>query len=96
VLLEINVNKVKKREFEMSQGLLTAIAKTTYGAAMLERNAAVAKLEAIIQFLSKRFKTPSTKLQKKIKEVDDIEQLDELVGFAATCVSLDEFATAFN
>jgi hypothetical protein len=46
--------------------------------------------------LSKRFKTPSAKLQKQIKKVNDIDKLDELVGFAATCVSLDEFATAFN
>jgi hypothetical protein len=91
-------------EIEMGSALMEFIEKSPHAVPMLKRNAAAAKAEAqveaktrdIILFLSKRFKTPSAKLQKQIKKVNDIDKLDELVGFAATCVSLDEFATAFN
>jgi hypothetical protein len=80
----------------MGSALMEFIEKSPYAVPMLERRDAAPKAEAIILFLSKRFKTPSAKLQKQIKKVNDIDKLDELVGFAATCVSLDEFATAFN
>jgi hypothetical protein len=46
--------------------------------------------------LTRRLGNPSAKLQKQIREVKDINELDELIDFAITCVSLGEFATAFN
>jgi predicted transposase YdaD len=52
--------------------------------------------KAIIRILTRRIGKPSTKLQKQIEGVNNIDQLDELIDFALTCVSLDEFATAFN
>jgi hypothetical protein len=46
--------------------------------------------------LAARFETPPKKLQNQIKSVKNIEKLDELIKFAGTCVSIGEFATAFN
>jgi hypothetical protein len=46
--------------------------------------------------LTARFEKPSAKLQKQIMSVKDIDKLDELTDFALSCVSLGEFATAFN
>ncbi|MDR2346613.1 MAG: hypothetical protein LBE18_11145, partial [Planctomycetaceae bacterium] len=54
------------------------------------------KAEDIIRILTRRIEKPSAKLQKRIREVKDINELDELIDFAITCVSLGEFATAFN
>ncbi|MDR1483293.1 MAG: hypothetical protein LBT09_00565 [Planctomycetaceae bacterium] len=54
------------------------------------------KVEDIIRILIRRFKTPSKKLQKQLKDVKDVDKLNELVDFAMTCVSINEFATAFN
>jgi hypothetical protein len=100
VLLEINVNKVKKGEIEMGSALMEFIEKSPHAVPMFQRRDAAAKTEAkaeaIILILSERFKTPSARLQKQIKKVNDIEKLDELIRFSATCVSLDEFTTAFN
>jgi hypothetical protein len=56
----------------------------------------VAKSDAIIRVLTKRLETPPKKLQDKIRKVRSIEKLDELIEFAATCVSIGEFATALN
>ncbi|MDR2761762.1 MAG: DUF4351 domain-containing protein [Planctomycetaceae bacterium] len=55
-----------------------------------------ARAEDIIRFLTRRFQEPPKKLQRQIMSVHDLEQLDELIDFAATCVSIGEFATAFN
>ncbi|MDR1924684.1 MAG: hypothetical protein LBQ66_09935, partial [Planctomycetaceae bacterium] len=55
-----------------------------------------AKAEEIISILSHRLKSPSKNLRQKIKQVSDIDKLNELAEFAWTCVSVDEFATAFN
>ncbi|MDR2345647.1 MAG: DUF4351 domain-containing protein, partial [Planctomycetaceae bacterium] len=54
------------------------------------------KAEGIIRILTRRLGNPSAKLQKQIRDVKDINELDELFDFAITCVSLGEFATAFN
>jgi hypothetical protein len=54
------------------------------------------KADDIIRILTRRIDKPSARLQKKIMEVYDLNQLDELIDFSLTCVSLDEFATAFN
>jgi flagellar biosynthesis/type III secretory pathway protein FliH len=54
------------------------------------------KAEDIIRILTRRLEKPSATLQKQIREVKDINELDELIDFAITCVSLGEFATAFN
>jgi predicted transposase YdaD len=54
------------------------------------------KAEVIIRILSRRLKTPPKSLQKKINSIRNIAQLDELVDFALTCISLDEFATALK
>jgi hypothetical protein len=96
VLLEINVNKIRKGEIKMSQALLEEIEKTPYGAEMLNKRVTAAKIGAIIRVLARRFGTPSAKLQKQINGVNDVDKLDELIDFAVTCVSFDEFATAFN
>ncbi|MDR2172180.1 MAG: DUF4351 domain-containing protein, partial [Planctomycetaceae bacterium] len=55
------------------------------------------KAENIIRILTRRFdKSPSMRLQRQIMSVKDINKLDELCDFAFDCVSLGEFATAFN
>jgi hypothetical protein len=54
------------------------------------------KANAIINVLAARLETPPKKLQNQIKSVKNIEKLDELIKFAGTCVSIGEFATAFN
>ncbi|MDR0608644.1 MAG: Rpn family recombination-promoting nuclease/putative transposase [Planctomycetaceae bacterium] len=54
------------------------------------------KAEIIIRILSRRLKSPSKSLQKKINSIQNIAKLDELADFALTCVSLDEFATALK
>jgi hypothetical protein len=96
VLLEINVNKIRKGEIKMSQALLEEIEKTPYGAEMLKKRVTAAKASDITRVLTRRLGTPSAKLQKQINGVNDVDRLDELIDFAATCVSLDEFATTFN
>jgi hypothetical protein len=100
VLLEINVNKIRKGEIKMSQALLEEIEKNPYGAEMLNKRKVEGKTEGkaeyIIRVLTRRLGTPPAKLQNQINEVKNVEQLDELFDFATTCVSLDEFATAFN
>ncbi|MDR2345020.1 MAG: hypothetical protein LBE18_03050, partial [Planctomycetaceae bacterium] len=62
----------------------------------IAKGIAKGKAEDIIRFLTKRLGNPSVKLQKQIRDVKDINELDELFDFAITCVSLGEFATAFN
>ncbi|MDR0610814.1 MAG: Rpn family recombination-promoting nuclease/putative transposase [Planctomycetaceae bacterium] len=52
--------------------------------------------KTIIRILSIRLETPSKPLQKKIQSIKNIAKLEELVDFALTCVSLDEFATALK
>ncbi|MDR0390413.1 MAG: Rpn family recombination-promoting nuclease/putative transposase [Planctomycetaceae bacterium] len=54
------------------------------------------KIDDIICILTRRIGEPSAKLKKQIEEVNEVNELNELVVFASTCVSLDEFATAFN
>ncbi|MDR2170766.1 MAG: hypothetical protein LBP59_11540, partial [Planctomycetaceae bacterium] len=55
------------------------------------------KAENIIRILTRRFdKSPSMRLQRQIMSIKDIDKLDELCDFAFDCVSLGEFATAFN
>jgi flagellar biosynthesis/type III secretory pathway protein FliH len=52
--------------------------------------------EGIIRVLTRRFNSMPKKLQRQIMEIKDIDKLDELIGIAATCVSIDEFADTFN
>lgn len=92
----------------MSQALLEEIEKTPYGAKMLNsyktegitegiaKGKTEGKAEDIIQVLTERLGTPSAKLQRQIKNVNNLNKLNELIRFSATCVSLNEFATAFN
>jgi hypothetical protein len=54
------------------------------------------KAEMIIDILTHRFNKPSVKLQKRIMQVQSTDELNELFKFALSCVSVDEFATAFN
>jgi hypothetical protein len=54
------------------------------------------KAEMIIRILSRRLESPPKSLQKKICSIQNITQLDELADFALTCVSLNEFETAFR
>ncbi|MDR2705746.1 MAG: hypothetical protein LBC02_08210, partial [Planctomycetaceae bacterium] len=61
-----------------------------------ETNEAKGEAKTIIRILSRRLKMPSKSLQKKICSIKNIAKLDELVDFALTCVSLDEFATALK
>jgi predicted transposase YdaD len=61
-----------------------------------ERGKAKGEAKAIIRILSRRLETPSKSLQKKINSIKNIAKLDELVDFASTCVSLDEFVTALK
>ncbi|MDR2345595.1 MAG: hypothetical protein LBE18_05975, partial [Planctomycetaceae bacterium] len=98
---ELNIDK---GEIKMSPTLLEKIKKTPYGAEMLNKTKAEGKAEGItegkaediIRVLTIRFERPSAKLQRQIREVKNINELDELIDFSATCVSLGEFATAFN
>jgi hypothetical protein len=62
----------------------------------IAKGKAECKADDIIRILTRRIDKPSARLQKKIREVCDLNQLDELIDFSLTCVSLDEFATAFN
>jgi hypothetical protein len=55
-----------------------------------------AKADAIIAVLTERLEVPPKKLQEQIRNVRSIEKLDELIRFAATCVSIGEFSTALN
>ncbi|MDR1924247.1 MAG: hypothetical protein LBQ66_07730, partial [Planctomycetaceae bacterium] len=57
---------------------------------------AKAKAEEIVRILSRRLESPPQLLQQKINQVSDVDKLDELIDFAWTCVSVDEFVTAFN
>ncbi|MDR2760993.1 MAG: DUF4351 domain-containing protein [Planctomycetaceae bacterium] len=103
-LLTININKIKKGEIKMNPELMKAIEQSPSGSAMLKRyikrgkaeGLVKARAEDIIRFLTRRFQEPPKKLQRQIMSVRDLEQLDELIDFAATCVSIGEFATAFN
>ncbi|MDR1483292.1 MAG: hypothetical protein LBT09_00560 [Planctomycetaceae bacterium] len=54
------------------------------------------KVDDIIRILVMRFKTPSKKLQKQLKDVKDVDKLNELLIFAINCVSINEFAAVFN
>ncbi|MDR2346135.1 MAG: hypothetical protein LBE18_08730, partial [Planctomycetaceae bacterium] len=109
LIFELNIDK---GEIKMSPTLLEKIKKTPYGAEMLNKTKAEGKAEGIaegetkgiakgkaediIRVLTIRFGRPSAKLQGQIREVKNINELDELIDFSATCVSLGEFATAFN
>ncbi|MDR0391483.1 MAG: hypothetical protein LBH59_06230 [Planctomycetaceae bacterium] len=85
-----------------------AIEKTPIGAEWLNsrkaegiaegeaKGKAEGKAETIIKILASRLETPPAKLQQQIMSVKDIDKLDELTDFALSCVSLGEFATAFN
>ncbi|MDR2642645.1 MAG: DUF4351 domain-containing protein [Planctomycetaceae bacterium] len=104
VLLTINVNKIKKGELKMNQEFVELIENSPYAAPIFARREAKAaasaaantEAKAIIRVLTKRLGKPSVQLQEQINKVNNIEKLDELIDFAATCVSLDEFATALN
>ncbi|MDR2345634.1 MAG: hypothetical protein LBE18_06175 [Planctomycetaceae bacterium] len=109
LLFELNI---EKGEIKMSPTLLEKIKQTPYGAEMLNLSRAEGKAEgrtegraegetggkaeAIIRILTRRLDRPSAKLQEQISEVKNVQKLDELIDFAVTCVSLGEFATAFN
>ncbi|MDR2170952.1 MAG: Rpn family recombination-promoting nuclease/putative transposase [Planctomycetaceae bacterium] len=51
---------------------------------------------AIIRLLTCRFEEPSARLQKKIMGIQSEAKLEELLDFAASCVSIGEFATALR
>ncbi|MDR1924617.1 MAG: Rpn family recombination-promoting nuclease/putative transposase [Planctomycetaceae bacterium] len=55
-----------------------------------------ARADEVIRVLSRRLEVPSKSTQKKIRSISNIDKLDELVEFAWTCVSVNEFATALN
>jgi hypothetical protein len=78
----------------IAEGIAKGIAKGE--AKGIATGIAKGKAEDIIHILTRRIDKPSARLQKKIREVCDLNQLDELIDFSLTCVSLDEFATAFN
>jgi hypothetical protein len=102
------LNSAQEGEIKVTDELLAEIEKTEIGAKWRDRWQAVGeakgiakgiakgKAKSIIKCLTVRFEMPSAKLQKQIMKVNDIDKLDELVDFALTCVSLGEFATAFN
>ncbi len=52
----------------------------------------VAKAEATIQTLTKRFKTVPQSLEEQIAAMTDLAKLERLADFAYDCKSLDEFA----
>jgi hypothetical protein len=64
--------------------------------AKCETNEARGEAKMIIHILTRRLKTPSKSLQKKIYSIQNTAKLEELADFALTCVSLDEFATALR
>ncbi|MDR2763304.1 MAG: DUF4351 domain-containing protein, partial [Planctomycetaceae bacterium] len=78
----------------IAEGITEGIAKGK--AEGIAEGIAKGKAEGIIRVLTRRFDTIPKKLQRQIMAVKDIDKLDELIGVAATCVSIDEFAAAFN
>ncbi|MDR2344829.1 MAG: DUF4351 domain-containing protein [Planctomycetaceae bacterium] len=54
------------------------------------------EVNSIIRVLRRRVGEPSAELKSRIMNIQSIDKLDELLDFAATCVSLGEFATALN
>ncbi|MDR0390355.1 MAG: hypothetical protein LBH59_00480 [Planctomycetaceae bacterium] len=107
LLIEINIEKFNEGE-PMTNKLLKIIKRSAIGTIMANEYIAIGeakgeaigeakgKAESIIRILTRRIDKPSARLQKKIREVHNLNSLDELIDFASTCVSLDEFATAFN
>ncbi|MDR2762904.1 MAG: hypothetical protein LBB88_09905 [Planctomycetaceae bacterium] len=99
---------INKGARKMQRRLITVLEQTPYGIKYFAKRDKVAiargKTEGIaeginkgiIRVLTRRFDTMPKKLQRQIMEVKDIDKLDELIGIAATCVSIDEFADAFN
>ncbi|MDR1483294.1 MAG: hypothetical protein LBT09_00570 [Planctomycetaceae bacterium] len=100
VIANANKNIIKKGDTKMStvlfdifreKGLLDPITEQRFVNVECET-----KADDIIRILTDRFKTPSKKLQKQLKDVKNADKLNELLLFAINCVSIDEFATAFN
>ena len=50
------------------------------------------KADGIIRTLTKRIAQPSEELEKNLRAVTDLEQLDQLFDVAFDCQSLDEFS----
>jgi hypothetical protein len=75
--------------------MLQSLAQKHYKMAKAEGETE-AKTESIIDILTHRFKKPSMKLQRRIMQAQSTDELNKLLEFALSCVSVDEFATVFN
>ncbi|MDR2171084.1 MAG: DUF4351 domain-containing protein [Planctomycetaceae bacterium] len=95
-LLCLNDRRLKRK---IKKILIKACAKffEKHNKAVLAKGKSEGIAKNIIRILTRRFdKSPSMRLQRQIMSVKDIDKLDELCDFAFDCVSLGEFATAFN
>ncbi|MDR2172116.1 MAG: hypothetical protein LBP59_18380, partial [Planctomycetaceae bacterium] len=91
--------RAKGKAEGIAEGIVRGISKgiAEGKAEGISEGIAKGKAENIIRILTRRFdKSPSMRLQRQIMNVKDIDKLDELCDFAFDCVSLGEFATAFN
>lgn len=52
------------------------------------------EVKALLLVLTKRFGDLPQRLQEAVARTEDVTKLDELLGLAATCLSLDEFERA--
>ncbi|MDR0610659.1 MAG: Rpn family recombination-promoting nuclease/putative transposase [Planctomycetaceae bacterium] len=97
----INLTKQTPKEggITMSTSLLDELVAKGEAKGKAEGKAegeAKGKADTIIRILTHRLKMPPKSLQKKINSIQNIAKLDELIDFALTCVSLNEFATALK
>jgi hypothetical protein len=81
-------------EKEFDKGV--AVGKAEGKAEGLAAGKAETEARNILRILTRRIKPPSKSLQNKVNAVRDLQKLDELLDFALTCVTLEEFATALE
>ncbi|MDR2346749.1 MAG: hypothetical protein LBE18_11840 [Planctomycetaceae bacterium] len=100
---EYKKNPVKAKDIKSNQEYLATIKDSSYEAHLIKHfgvngmAAAIARGQAdtIIRILTMNFKKPPIKLQREIKKVKSLDQLQDLMEFMVLCESLDDFATAF-
>jgi hypothetical protein len=87
---------IAEREAKITEHFTEREAKSKAEIAEMIEREAKNKAEMIIRILSHRLELPSRTLQDEITSIRNLAKLDELVDFALTCISLDEFATALK
>jgi hypothetical protein len=98
--VKINKDKFKKGEIKVNPTTMELMEECGIFQQFVQAGKAdgmfAAKADAIISILTERLETPPMRLQERIRNVRSIEKLDELIRFAATCVSIGEFSTALE